>query len=611
MGFPHAGYCPFALPIGEEAKPSFIFWNPGDGSAPPTPPTTLYNNGAFQPANDKTAFAWSAEGVQKILLASKSGPGSTFLSIIATPLRLTAIPAGSENSAEILFRLGNGDVKYLQTKTDFVTVTQYRLRLSLTGIEWAADTPGPGPNPTDLTGSGAAPQLAMWTGMKTLGNSYLYDVSGSLGYLSPAATALLQIRQTGPNGMTGFTLVNDSSLSATLLLQDSIQTLRIASNQKLALSSSGDMSIASAANIILSLNTPTVNSSTASLLVRRISDGLVQMLAPANADPYHLVARGNVLQFEAIGQANIGSGHGGYLAVWSGLDGQAGSTTLGDVPRGSENSHFLRNQITSPPVFDAIAFADITATPTTLAGYGITNAYTKTETDNKFALKFTVTAPLNLPAPFNVLSWTNPLPHLSEVGAGDVVAQLGFTAEFVSTKAAKLPRTATPTTPPYALAVFELDPTTSRRPLCHMAFTGETTKFLRADGKFEPAGGAASGLQIKGWVMWSVKVGGIEDIIVGGDFPLMVRNWTTRVTLFNHFDVEVPHAAGNYTLRVSFRMKPTEGAIAAVPLIDRDLDTPDLPAVPVLHHYNVWIGDLNLTPPFLCDPDWMLAEIIG
>lgn len=37
------------------------------------------------------------------------------------------------------------------------------------------------------------------------------------------------------------------------------------------------------------------------------------------------------------------------------------------------------------PTITGVDWTDITNTPTTLAGYGITNAYTKTESDNKFA----------------------------------------------------------------------------------------------------------------------------------------------------------------------------------------------------------------------------------
>ena len=161
------------------------------------------------------------------------------------------------------------------------------------------------------------------------------------------------------------------------------------------------------------------------------------MSAPGATEDGKTIVWDNTQQKWKYGAAGGGGGGGTVTSITAGT-GLAGGTitTSGTIALSTETQTNIGYGVTAYGWGDhategylkSVAFSDLTSHPTTLSGYGITDAYTKTEADAKY---MTIAAFENL---FNVLnSSNNKVSHPYSSGVASIKALVGlWTEQYLS-----------------------------------------------------------------------------------------------------------------------------------------------------------------------------------
>ena len=161
------------------------------------------------------------------------------------------------------------------------------------------------------------------------------------------------------------------------------------------------------------------------------------MSAPGATEDGKTIVWDNTQQKWKYGAAGGGGGGGTVTSITAGT-GLAGGTitTSGTIALSTETQTNIGYGVTAygwgnhatEGYLKSVAFSDLTSHPTTLSGYGITDAYTKTEADAKY---MTIAAFENL---FNALnSSNNKVSHPYSSGVASIKALVGlWTEQYLS-----------------------------------------------------------------------------------------------------------------------------------------------------------------------------------
>jgi len=141
----------------------------------------------------------------------------------------------------------------------------------------------------------------------------------------------------------------------------------------------------------------------------------------------------------ALGQGSGGGGGGGATTLGDLLDVEfSGTPSDGQVLKYNGTTHKWYNG--TDEGVTSLAWSQITDKPTTLAGYGITDAYTKTEADAKYLTSSSfsafTTSSLNISATIGATTRTVQAPTIAYLGNNDEAASSATTpsSKFVGTK---------------------------------------------------------------------------------------------------------------------------------------------------------------------------------